>query len=211
MTTFERIRVGRIITIIRGLGLDDAGKTVEAIHAGGLGLAEVTFDQTAVPSITGNMIRSLSREFKNRVLFGAGTVMTMEQLYTAYEAGAAFIISPNSDLSIIRETTRLGMLSMPGAFTATEIAQCYEAGADIVKIFPSDSAGPDYIKALRGPLPHIPIAAVGGVNLENITSFFLAGACCVGIGSNIVDKQAVAQHNFDAVRSLAAAYAAKTS
>lgn len=211
MTTYEQIRSGRIITIIRGLGLEDAGETVKAIYAGGLGLAEITFNQTADPGITANIIRNLSLEFKNRVLFGAGTVMTMEQLYAAYNAGAVFIISPNADLSIIRETKRLGMLSIPGAFTATEIAQCYGAGADIVKIFPSASVGPDYIKAIRGPLPHIPLAAVGGVNLNNITRFFQAGACCVGLGSNIVEKQAVANHDFDTIRLLAAAYAAKTS
>ncbi|MEY8356307.1 bifunctional 4-hydroxy-2-oxoglutarate aldolase/2-dehydro-3-deoxy-phosphogluconate aldolase [Lachnospiraceae bacterium 54-53] len=211
MTTLEQIWSGRIITIIRELGPEDAGETVNAIYAGGLDLAEITFNQTADPSVTANIIKNLNQEFKNRVLIGAGTVMTMKQLYAAYEAGAAYIISPNADLSIIRETKRLGMLSMPGAFTATEIARCYEAGADIVKIFPSDSVGPDYIKAIRGPLPHIPISAVGGVNLDNIAAFFQAGVCCVGIGANIVDKQAVAQHDFDAIRLLAATYAAKTS
>ena len=209
MTTFDKILAGGIITIIRGLSPDCAEKTVEAIHAGGLHLAEITFDQTAPPKVTADIIRTLSRQFEGKVLIGAGTVMTLEQLHAAYNAGAAYIISPNADSSVIRETKRLGLLSMPGAYTATEGARCYAEGADIVKVFPSDSAGPGYIKALRGPLHHIPLAAVGGVNLDNIRDFFDAGARCVGIGSNIVSKQAVQAGDFDRIRLLAAAYAAK--
>ena len=209
LTTFDKILAGGIITIIRGLSPDCAEKTVEAIHAGGLHLAEITFDQTAPPKVTADIIRTLSRQFEGKVLIGAGTVMTLEQLHAAYNAGAAYIISPNADSSVIRETKRLGLLSMPGAYTATEVARCYAEGADIVKVFPSDSAGPGYIKALRGPLHHIPLAAVGGVNLDNIRDFFDAGARCVGIGSNIVSKQAVQAGDFDRIRLLAAAYAAK--
>ena len=209
MTTFDKILAGGIITIIRGLSPDCAEKTVEAIHAGGLHLAEITFDQTSPPKVTADIIRTLSRQFEGKVLIGAGTVMTLEQLHAAYNAGAAYIISPNADSSVIRETKRLGLLSMPGAYTATEVARCYAEGADIVKVFPSDSAGPGYIKALRGPLHHIPLAAVGGVNLDNIRDFFDAGARCVGIGSNIVSKQAVQAGDFDRIRLLAAAYAAK--
>lgn len=209
MTTFDKILAGGIITIIRGLSPDCAEKTVEAIHAGGLHLAEITFDQTAPPKVTADIIRTLSRQFEGKVLIGAGTVITLEQLHAAYNAGAAYIISPNADSSVIRETKRLGLLSMPGAYTATEVARCYAEGADIVKVFPSDSAGPGYIKALRGPLHHIPLAAVGGVNLDNIRDFFDAGARCVGIGSNIVSKQAVQAGDFDRIRLLAAAYAAK--
>lgn len=209
MTTFDKILAGRIVTILRGLNPEDAVHTVDAIYRGGLKLAEITFDQTAPPDVTAAIIRTLTKNFQDRILIGAGTVMTMDQLHAAYDAGAAYIISPNADSAIIQETRRLGMLSMPGAYTATEVSQCYAAGADIVKVFPSDSAGPGYIKALRGPLHHIPLAAVGGVNLDNIGSFFEAGACCVGIGSNIVEKQAVGSGDFDRIQSLAAAYAAK--
>ena len=209
MTTFDKILAGGIITIIRGLDSDHAEKTVEAIFAGGLRLAEITFDQTAAPEVTANIIRTLNRKFEGRVLIGAGTVMTAGQLHAAYDAGAAYIISPNADSAIIRETKRLGLLSIPGAYTATWVARCYADGSDIVKVFPSDSAGPGYIKALLGPLHHIPLAAVGGVSLENIRDFFDAGACCVGIGSNIVSKQAVQEGDFDRIRMLATAYAAK--
>lgn len=122
MTTFDKVLAGGIITIIRGLNSDHAEKTVEAIFAGGLHLAEITFDQTAEPEVTANIIRTLNRKFEGRVLIGAGTVMTAKQLHAAYDAGAAYIISPNADSSIIRETKRLGLLSMPGAYTATEVA-----------------------------------------------------------------------------------------
>lgn len=209
MTTLEQIRQDKIITIIRGLNLEDTSSVVEAMRDGGLHLVEVTFNQTADPSVTANIIKTLNRRFNGQMLFGAGTVMTMEQLHAACEAGAAFILSPNTDPSIIKETKRLGLISIPGAYTPTEVALSYSMGADIVKVFPSDTAGPGYIKALRGPMPHIPLSAVGGVNLNNIKDFFLAGVCSVGIGSNIVDKQAVAQKDFDKIRQLSAAYLEK--
>lgn len=209
MTTVDSVLEGRIITIIRGLTEEEAQQTADALFAGGLHLIEITFDQTKPPEVTSNILHKLNQRYSGKILFGAGTVMTLDQLHAAYDAGAAYIISPNADTDIIRETKRLGLLSMPGAYTATEVARCYADGADIVKVFPSDSAGPSYIKALRGPLHHIPLAAVGGVNLDNIRDFFDAGVCCVGIGSNIVDKQAIKSKDFKKIQTLAAAYAAK--
>ncbi len=125
--------------------------------------------------------------------------MTTEQLHAAYNAGAAYIISPNADSSVIRETKRLGLLSMPGAYTATGGGTAAMPEGRYCEGIPPDSAGPGYIKALRGPLHHIPLAAVGGVNLDNIRDFFDAGARCVGIGSNIVSKQAVQEGDFDRI------------
>lgn len=209
MTTVDSVLEGRIITIIRGLTEEEVQQTADALFAGGLHLIEITFDQTKPPEVTSNILHKLNQRYSGKILFGAGTVMTLDQLHAAYDAGAAYIISPNADTDIIRETKRLGLLSMPGAYTATEVARCYADGADIVKVFPSDSAGPSYIKALRGPLHHIPLAAVGGVNLDNIRDFFDAGVCCVGIGSNIVDKQAIKNKDFKKIQTLAAAYAAK--
>lgn len=209
MTVLDQIKKEKIITILRNVNLEDAIHITEAIRDGGLHLVEVTFDQTAPFSVTADIIRELCKNFQGQVRFGAGTVMTMEQTDAAYQAGAEFILSPNADFSIIRHTKRLGMISIPGALTPTEIAACYHEGADIIKVFPSGSIGPDYFKAVRGPMPHIPLSAVGGVNLDNIRDFFKAGVCCVGIGSNIVDKQAVAAKDFDKIRNLSAAYAKK--
>lgn len=207
MTPFEQIRHCKIVTIIRGLTTQQALSTAQAMCRGGLHVAEVTFDQTRPAAQTAQTIAALRSAFGEEMLIGAGTVITREQLYAAQEAGASFIISPNTDPDIIRETKRLGLVSMPGAFTASEAAVCHAAGADIVKIFPSDSVGPAYFKALRGPLAHIAFAAVGGVDLHNIRSFFDAGVCCVGIGANIVDKQAVANGDYAAIETLARQYA----
>ncbi|MFR1833251.1 MAG: bifunctional 4-hydroxy-2-oxoglutarate aldolase/2-dehydro-3-deoxy-phosphogluconate aldolase [Lachnospiraceae bacterium] len=209
MTTFEHVCNKKIITIIRDLKDLQVYKTVEALYDGGIHLAEVTFNQNLSPKVTTDIIQTLNKDFKDKMIFGAGTVITMEQLYAAYDAGAAFIISPDANPSIIRETKRMGLLSMPGAFTATEVVNCHRAGADIIKIFPSDTSGPAYIKALKGPLSHISMSAVGGVNLDNMVSFLNAGACCVGIGSNIIDKKAIEENNYDHIRSLADAYTKK--
>lgn len=207
MTTLAYIQKYKIVTIIRGLSIQQTLECAQAMYRGGLRLAEVTFDQNGSDTLTGETIATLYKTFGDNMRVGAGTVMTLEQLHIAKEAGAAFIISPNTDVEIIRETKRLGMVSMPGAFTASEAAVCHAAGADIVKIFPSDSVGPAYFKALRGPLAHIAFAAVGGVNLQNISDFFAAGVCCVGIGANIVDKHAVAKGDYDAIENLARQYA----
>ncbi len=211
MTLLETILQEKIIVIIRGLSSEDAVQAVQAVYDGGIRLAEITFDQQKPAQETAGIIRKLQQRFAGRMHIGAGTVMTMQQLYSAYEAGAEFIISPNADTDIIRETKKLGMVSMPGAFTATEVAACQEAGADIVKIFPADSVGPDYLKALRGPLHHILLSAVGGVTPENIRSFLDAGACCVGIGGNVIDKRAVANGDFGTIKHLAEAYRAQIS
>lgn len=209
MTALEAIYTGKIIAIVRGLKPEDVENTVQAVCDGGISLAEITFDQTKPPQETAEAIRRLCRRFSGKMHIGAGTVMTRAQLQAAYDAGAEYIISPNANPEIIRETKRLGLVSMPGAFTASEVASCWEAGADIVKVFPSDSAGPAYLRALHGPLRHIPLAAVGGVNLDNIRGFLDAGACCVGIGGNIIDQKAVAAHDFDAIRALAVSYRAR--
>lgn len=209
MTVLDSILEEKIVVIVRGLSAQEATAAVQAVWEGGLTLAEITFDQQKPVQVTADIIRSLCSQFKGRMHIGAGTVMTMEQLYAARDAGAEFIISPHTDPELIRETKHLGMVSMPGAFTATEVAACRQAGADIVKVFPADSAGPAYLRALQGPLHHIPLSAVGGVTLDNIQQFLEAGACCVGIGGNIIDKKAVAAGDFGVIRELARAYRAK--
>lgn len=211
MTLLDTILQEKIIVIVRGLSFSDAIHAVQAVYDGGIRLAEITFDQQKPVEETAAIIQALQERFCGRMHIGAGTVMTMQQLYAAQGAGAEFIISPNADSAIIQETKHLGMLSMPGAFTATEVAACQQAGADIVKIFPADSVGPAYLQSLKGPLHHIPLSAVGGVTPENIASFLHAGACCVGVGSNIIDKKAIANNDFAAITRLAETYRAQLS
>jgi 2-dehydro-3-deoxyphosphogluconate aldolase/(4S)-4-hydroxy-2-oxoglutarate aldolase len=203
--TLDLINKTRVVTILRGLAKDDALNVIGAIKAGGLEAIEVTFDQRKPAYVTAEIIKA-AREKYPELCIGAGTVMTLEQVQAAFEAGAAFCLAPNTDLAIIQATKKLGMVSIPGAMTPSEIADCYKAGADIVKVFPASVLGPGYIKAVRGPLPHIPLEAVGGVNLENMTAFLQAGCCSVGIGSNITDKKAIAAHDYAKITALAREY-----
>ncbi len=210
MTVLERIYEGKIIAILRGLSLEDTLMTAKAIKDGGIKLIEIPFDQTKPLSVTTDKISGICKKFADEDVFvGAGTVLTVEQVRTACQAGATYIITPTTNEDVIREAKALGLVAMPGAMTPTEIEKCYVAGADIVKIFPSDNLGVSYIKAVRGPLSYIPIAAVGGVSLDNIRDFFAAGVCCVGIGGNIVNKKMISEGNFAGIRDLAEAYMKK--
>lgn len=210
MTVLERILEEKIVAILRGLDFEDTIRTGEAIKNGGIRLMEVPFDQTKPLSYTTDKIRGLCERFgREGVLSGAGTVLTVEQVRAAREAGADYIITPTCNPEVIKETKALGMVAMPGAMTPTEIEQCYRAGADIVKVFPSDNLGTAYIKAVRGPLFYIPLSAVGGVNLDNIQEFFEAGVCSVGIGGNIVNRKLIEAGDFEGITKLAVAYAAK--
>ena len=199
MDVLERILGKKIIAIIRGFKLDETLKTADAVAAGGLGLLEVPFDQRRPLAYTTDKIKALADRYQDgQVLVGAGTVLTVGQVRAAREAGAAYIITPTSREDVIKETKALGMTAMPGAMTPSEIEQCYRWGADIVKVFPSDHLGAGYIRA-----------AVGGVDLDNILDFFKAGACCVGIGGNIVNRKMIEAGDYRGIENLAAAYAAK--
>ena len=197
----------KLIVIVRGLPNEEILNTVEALRLAGVKFVEVTFSQNSPTCVedTYRAIRYISENFKD-ILVGAGTVLTEEQLEAAYSAGAKYIISPNTNVSIIQKTVALGMMSMPGALTPTEIVTAYEAGASFVKLFPVDSLGPDYIKAVRAPLSHIPMTAVGGVNLDNLGTFYKAGVSGFGIGGNIVDKKLIASGDFAGLTRLAKNY-----
>lgn len=209
-TTAEVIRERKIIAIVRGLKPDLLLKLAEALYKGGIGLIEVTFAQNAPDTWgeTASGIKSIREEFGGEVLSGAGTVMSLEQLKMADDAGAKYIISPNADSAVIKRTKELGLVSIPGAFTATEIAAAYSDGADFVKVFPADGVGPAYIKALRAPLSHIPLMAVGGVNERTIADFLKAGCVGVGVGGCLVRKDLIAEGKFSEITDLARLYVA---
>lgn len=204
----QRIMDSKIIAIIRGISSDKIVDLVEAIRKGGVQCAEVTFDQTSDEAAQDTLvsIRKLSEHFGDSVCVGAGTVMTTEQVHLAAEAGAKYIISPNVDDAVIRETKSLGLVSIPGAMTPTEAAHAYSIGADIVKLFPAGVLGPAYIKAIRAPLKHIPVTAVGSVNAANCAEFFKAGCCGIGVGGNLVSKKLVDEGRFDEITSAAQEY-----
>ena len=137
---------------------------------------------------------------------GAGTVMTAEQVAVAAEAGAEYMISPDTSEAVIKATLAAGAVSIPGALTPTEVAVAYGYGADFVKLFPAGELGLSYIKAIRAPLAHIPMLAVGGVNENNLSAFLDAGLAGVGVGSNIVDKKLIEKGDFAALTALALRY-----
>lgn len=207
--TLEAIKRYKLITIVRGIDGKDVLPLAEALYEGGVRLIEVTFNQSkgaAGIEETAAAIRAVAESGKEGLLAGAGTVLSEEQVRGAAEAGARYIISPNTNPEIIRLTKQLGLVSIPGALTPSEVVVAYEAGADFVKLFPADNLGLGYAKAVMAPLNHIPMLAVGGVNEHNITDFLKAGFCGVGVGGNIVKTALVREGRFDEITSLAKAY-----
>lgn len=200
-STLQEMLNEKIVAIVRDVPAEDIVKTAEALLAGGVKMMEITFDQRSSEGIE-NTLRSLDmvkEHLEDRILLGAGTVLTEEQVEKARSHGADYIISPNVDLMVIQKTKESGMISIPGALTPSEAVTAYNAGADIVKLFPAGVWGAGYIKAIHAPLAHIPVMAVGDVRIENIKTFFQAGVCCVGIGSNLVSHEKVKKGEFDSI------------
>ncbi len=206
--TLARIGERKIIAIVRGLEPSLLLELAQALYAGGIDLIEVTFPQND-PSRwqeTANGIRTLASALDGKLMVGAGTVVTTQQLMMAYDAGARYIITPNIDTRIIHDTRKLGLVSLPGAFTPSEIAAAYDAGADMVKVFPAGSLGPGYIKAVKAPLSHVPLMAVGGINEKNAADFLRAGAAGIGVGGNLVQKDWLVQGKAGQITALAKEY-----
>lgn len=194
----------KVIAIVRGL---DGGyePLAQAMYDGGIRAIELTFNQKdpTQHTKTTDGIRKIRELMGDKMLVGAGTVTSVELAEMAYEAGAQFIVSPDTDPDVIRRTKELGMVSMPGALTPSEIKQAHKAGADFVKVFPVGNLGSGYIKAVRGPLNHIRMLAVGGVSEKNVAEFIKAGCVGVGVGGNLVNKDWIANGEFDKIRALA--------
>ena len=205
-----RLREKKLISIVRGVPTEKITKIADAIYRGGFHFMEITFDQSGKTphAVTAEQIRIVREAFDGRLHVGAGTVMTEAQRKLAAAAGAEYMISPNVNVEIIRATKAAGLLSIPGAFTPSEIVTAYEAGADFVKLFPADCVDLHYIKAIRAPINHIPLLAVGGVTPENLGAYLKAGMAGAGIGSALVKKEDVAADNFDAIAARAARYVA---
>lgn len=194
----------RVIAIVRGL---DGGfePLAQAMYDGGIRAIEVTFNQKD-PSQwvkTTGAIRAIKEAMGDKMAVGAGTVTSVELVELAREAGAQFIVSPDTDPAVIRRTRELGMVSMPGALTPSEIKQAHEAGADFVKVFPAGTLGAGYIKAIRGPLNHIRMLAVGGVSEKNAAEYIQAGCVGVGVGGNLVNKEWIANGEYGKIEALA--------
>ena len=204
----KSVEENKIIAIVRGVDKEDLLPLAEALYEGGIRLLEITYsaDGSVSDTETASRIKLLADTFEGRMLIGAGTVLTEAQVELTANAGGKFIISPDTNTEVIGKTKELGLVSMPGALTPSEITAAHRAGADFVKLFPVTSFGPEYIKAISAPLSHIKLLAVGGVDLDNIKEFLKAGVCGFGLGSNIIDKKLIAEGNFGGITELARKY-----
>jgi 2-dehydro-3-deoxyphosphogluconate aldolase/(4S)-4-hydroxy-2-oxoglutarate aldolase len=198
----SRVHSSGIIAVIRAASGELLADVAEALLAGGVDVMEVTF---TVPRAH-QVLERVAERLGNRILLGAGTVLDTETARIALLSGAEFIVSPTVNTDVIQLCRRYDKLVLPGALTPTEVLSAWEAGADIVKIFPSDLTGPAYLKALAGPLPQVRMMPTGGVNLQTAADFLKAGAFALGIGGSLVDPQAVAAGDLKKIESLAKQY-----
>ena len=206
--TIDQIKKEKLIVIVRGIERKKLIPLAEAMYNGGIRLLEVTYSANGKVSDekTAENIRVLVTHFGNKMCIGAGTVLTEKQVELTKNAGGCFIISPNTKESVIKRTVGLGMVSIPGAFSPSEIEAAHEFGADFVKLFPVTNLGAEYVKAVKAPLSHIDLLAVGGIDLDNIPLYKQAGVCGFGIGSNITDKSMIANEDWQGIAELAGRY-----
>ena len=207
-TVIQAIEKEKLIVILRNVEEKHLLPLSEALYQGGIRLMEVTYDASGKVSdeTVAKQIRILSDFWKEKMLIGAGTVLTEKQVELTKQAGGLFIISPNTDAEIIRKTSALDMVSIPGALTPTEVQLAHRAGADFVKLFPMDAMGPSYLKAVKAPLSHIKFLAVGGIDCNNMTDYLKAGAIGFGIGSSLIKKDLLKEENYAALAELAEMY-----
>jgi len=200
------IRDVGIIPVIRADSADAALAVVEALATAGLVIAEVTL---TVPDAI-SVISTVAKQFKNHVLVGAGTVTDGESAKRAIKAGAEFIVSPCLVPDVIEAARHADVAVLPGALTPTEVFEAHRLGGDFVKVFPAHNAGgASYLKALRGPFPKIPLVPTGGVTLDNLREMFNAGAVAVGVGSELISRDALERRDYAAIGALAAKFLAE--
>ncbi|MCX5907212.1 MAG: bifunctional 4-hydroxy-2-oxoglutarate aldolase/2-dehydro-3-deoxy-phosphogluconate aldolase [Deltaproteobacteria bacterium] len=185
-----------VVPVIRVASAEEALEVAKALKEGGISVIEVTM---TVPGAM-DVIKEVSQKFKGKVLLGAGTILDAETARLALINGAQFLVTPTLNVEVIKMSNRYSAVVIPGALTPTEILTAWEAGADLVKVFPiGQVGGPAYIRAIKAPLPHIPLVPTGGVNLQNAGEFIKAGAAAIAAGGELVDKKAVAEKKYSVV------------
>ena len=209
-SVIQEISKEKIIAIARGIYGEKCLKLAQALYDGGIKLLEITYDQSNSQSVqdTEDTLQALNVALGDKMLFGAGTVICAQQVTIAAHAGAQFIISPNTDESVITESIKQGLVSIPGAMTPSEILAADRLGADFVKLFPAAQLGFDYIKAIRAPINHVKLLATGGVSTNNIATFMKLGMAGAGVGGNLCSKALVNEERFDEITATAKEYVA---
>src|SRR3982750_3794164 len=194
-----------VVPIVRVSSAESAVQAVEAIYKGGIRAAEITM---TVPGAI-RALEKVADRFGDKLMLGAGTVLDPETARACMLAGAQFFVTPALRISTIEMAKRYSKVICPGALTPTEVLTAWEAGADVVKVFPCGNVGgAKYIKALKGPFPQIEMIPTGGVNLETIGDFLKAGSCACGVGGELVDNKSVTGGRFDVIEERARQYLA---
>ena len=204
----QTVEQEKIIVIVRGVEREKLIPLAEVMYEGGIRLLEITYSANGKVSDedTAKNIQLLAEHFAGRMYIGAGTVLTEKQVELTAKAGGKFIISPDTCPQVIEKTRELGLVSMPGALTPSEMQIAHRSGADFIKLFPITSLGSSYVKAVKAPLSHLKMLAVGGVDEGNIAEYLKAGINGFGLGSNIIDKKKIAENDWVGITELAKKY-----
>lgn len=197
------MRAEGVVAVVRAAEPDGLLDALQALADGGVTIAEITFTVPAALEV----IRAAVARFKGRILIGAGTVLDAETARAAVLAGAEFLVSPVTTPAVVQLARRYGKVAVPGAFTPSEVLAAWELGADVVKIFPAEVAGPAFFKAMRGPLPQIPLMPSGGVDLRTAPEFLAAGAACLSVGGQMVDAELIAAQDYAGLTAKARPFA----
>jgi 2-dehydro-3-deoxyphosphogluconate aldolase / (4S)-4-hydroxy-2-oxoglutarate aldolase len=188
----QEILKRKAVAVLRVKEEEKLQRVIEAINAGGVSVAEITM---TVPNAI-KLIERMNEMLDKNIIIGVGSVLNSKTAEDAIKAGAKYVVSPVFKKEIIETAHKFDVPVMPGCFTPTEIQTAFEAGADIVKVFPADVVGMEFFKAILAPMPHLKLMPTGGVSLTNAGDWLKAGACAVGIGSALLDKKAIQENNY---------------
>ena len=206
----QAVKEHKLIAIVRGVESEKCIKIAQALYDGGFRLMEITYDQKHPENWeeTARTIGAVANAFAGRMYVGAGTVTCTELVELTHKYGGQFIISPDVNEDVIRRTRELGMVSMPGALTPTEVMVAHRAGANFVKLFPAGNLGTGYVKAVKAPISHVDLLVVGGIDEKNVASFLAVGAAGAGIGGHLVNKAWVEAGEYEKITEVAKALVA---
>jgi 2-dehydro-3-deoxyphosphogluconate aldolase/(4S)-4-hydroxy-2-oxoglutarate aldolase len=206
LSVIDQIKENVIVAVIREANTQNIIPIANALYKGGIKALEITAETPKVITL----IEKVVEEFGDELIVGAGTVLDPETARGVIMAGSKFVVSPTVNPETIKMTKRYGVVSIPGAFTPTEILTAYEHGADIIKVFPANVLGPSYLESVHGPFPYIPLMVTGGINLNNMIDYVHKGGVAVGIGSNLVNpKNLNTEEDYLALTERAIQYAEK--
>ena len=209
MSTYNFIAEHKVVVIVRKIYGKDLLNLSKALYEGGIRLMEVTFDQQDPQHAvkTAEAIKMLGEHHGDKMMFGAGTVLTIKQVDSACKAGAKYIISPNFKTAIVEHTKKCGLVSMPGCMTPTEIIDAHDCGADFIKLFPATTLGFKYIKDILAPISHVKLVATGGVTEENFGEYLDLGFAGAGISGRLTDKKLITEGNWEELTCRAKVFA----